>query len=219
GNIEIGQVGDHVGIELDDGTLQWTFIGGALSTTLTLIDALTDDVAVDNHVYSYKIKVPRPISVVETRLHRADGQDVPIVLTGRLDYELLSLKTTEATPNQVYYDKQLINADLLVWPVPIDMQEYLKFTARLPIQDIINLTDGFDIAQEFFLAIAWNLAPLIAPKHEKPVDLEMALIAKNMLEEALAGDSEDASVFFQVGGYGNYIDHGRYPNTRGGYGR
>ncbi len=60
GNIEIGQVGDPVGIEVDGDSIDWTFIAAALSTTLSLVTALTDSVAVDNHVYSYTEKTSRP---------------------------------------------------------------------------------------------------------------------------------------------------------------
>ena len=199
GNIEVGQVGDHIGIELDDDTIQWTNIGAAVaSTTLTLITTLTDDVAVDNHVYTYTSKTPMPVQLIECRLHKADDYETPLTITGRHFYTALSNKTTEGTPNQVFYDKQLTNGDFYVWPEPNNMQEYIRFTAKLPIQIMSELTDDFEIAQEWFEAIAWNLAPRLAPKYGKPIDQTMVLMGRDMLEEARISDSDNASVFIQV---------------------
>ena len=199
GNIEVGQVGDHVGIELDDDSLHWTFIAGALSTTLPLVTALTDTAALDNHVYSYKIKAPRPIELIETRLHKSDAQDVPLITAGRLDYELLSNKRISGTVNQVFYDKQLGNGVMEVWPMPSDMKDYLKFTAKIPIQDMVNLTDDFEVAKEWFLPIAWALAPLLAPKYEKPIDPAMLLMAETLYDEAMDADTENTSSYLQIG--------------------
>ncbi len=198
GNIEVGQVGDHVGIEQDDNTLHWTFIAAALSTTLSLVTALTDDAAIDNHVYSYTIKAPRPIEIIESRLHKAFDTDVPLIVGGRGDYELLSDKTSPGPVNQVFYDKQLINGEMNVWPAPVDMQEYLKFSAKIPIEDMTELTNDFAVAQEFYLAMAWHLAILLGPKHEKSIDPMMRDKADELLQEAMVTDTDDTPVFIQV---------------------
>jgi hypothetical protein len=198
GNIEIGQVGDHVGIELDDGTVQWTYIVAALSTTLTLLDALTDDVAVDNHVYSYTTKTRRPIEIIEARLVKASGYHTPLSIMGRHDYQTLSDKTAEGTPNQIYYDKQLTNGVMYVWQEPDDVQEYIQMTARIPIQDVDATTDNFEVADELFEMIAWNLAIRLFPKFGKPMDPLVKLTAKEMYDDAMAADSEDVPVQIQI---------------------
>ena len=199
GNIEIGQVGDHVGIELDDGTVQWTNIGAALSTTLTLITTLTDSVAVDNHVYSYTTKTPRPIELVEARLVRPDGRETPLVISGRQDYQLLSQKTNEATPNQIWYDKQLTNGIIRIWPEPDDVQDYIKFTARFPIQDLTMTSETFEVSDEWYEAISWQLAIRLAPKYERPIDPTMGLMAQDMWDKALSFDSENTSSIISMG--------------------
>ena len=56
---------DNIGIELDDGTIQWTTINGApAGSTVTLTDALTDDVASGNAVYVYTAKTNRPMKLL-----------------------------------------------------------------------------------------------------------------------------------------------------------
>jgi hypothetical protein len=198
GNVTIGQVGNHVGVELDDGTVQWTYIAAALSTTLSLAAALTDDVAVDNHVYSYTRKCERPIEIVEARLARPDGYETPLKVGGRHDYMMLSNKTSEGTVNQIYYDKQLDNGYIHVWPEPSDVQYYIKMTARYPIMDVDELEDDFEVAQEWFEAIAWNLAVRLFPKYAKPIDPGVKMMADEMLANAMASDTDNADIRFQI---------------------
>ena len=200
GNFEIGQVGDPIGIELDNDTLHWTFIAGALSTTPSLVTALTAAAAVDNHVYSYTSKAPRPVEIIECRLHRADDIEVPLIAGGRQDYARLSNKTSTGTPNQVFYDKQLDEGVLYVWLVPTDMQDYIKLSAKLPIQIMENLTDDFEVAQECLLLIAWNLAVLIYPKYHdgRFIDTATALMAERMLDDAKTSDSENVPITFRI---------------------
>ena len=212
GNIEIGQVGDPVGIEVDGDSIDWTFIAAALSTTLSLVTALTDSAAVDNHVYSYTEKTSRPIEIVESRRITAEGTDVPIIPSGRLDYELLSDKRTPGIVNQIYYDKQLGNGIIKAWPMTTNMKEYLKFTARIPVQDLDELTNDFEVAQEWFEAIAWNLAIRLFPKHEKTIPPDVKLQAQEMLDDAMATDSENTSSYIQIGmGW-----HGQAAGSRSG---
>lgn len=198
GNIEIGQVGDPVGIELDSGSMQWTYIGAALSTTLTLVTALSGAAAENNHVYSYTIKPPRPIEIIEARLHKTDDTETPLSIIGKHEYMSISDKTSEGTPNQIYYDKQLDNGNLYVWQEPDDVQEYIKFTARLPIQDLDNLTDDFEVGQEWYEALAWNLAIRLYPKYGKTVDPFVKIQAMEFLNEAKDSDAENTSVFIQI---------------------
>jgi hypothetical protein len=199
GSIEVGQVGDPIGIELDSGSVQWTYIASALSTTLTLVTALTGAAATDNHVYSYTIKSPRPIELIEARLHRSDDIETPLMLSGKHDYMLISNKTSEGPPNQLYYDKQLTNGYLYVWPEPDDVQDYLKFTARLPIQDLDSLTNDFEVGQEWYEPIAWNLAWRLVPKYGKPIDPAFKIVSEQMFEDALTSDSENTSTFIRMG--------------------
>ena len=197
GNIEIGQVGDHIGIELDSGAMQWTNIGNALSTTTTLIAALTGAAATDNHVYVYTKKTERPNVILEARLHRSDDLERPIEIVGRTTYQRLSDKTTEAPINQVWYDKQLTNGILTVWPEPNSVKDWIKFTARIPIQDADSTSDNIEVAQEFFEAVSWQLAVRLFPKYNKGAipDPKFIALADRFLADAIITDADNDSVF------------------------
>ena len=45
--------GDNLGIELDDGTVQWTMVDTIATLTVTPADALDGAASTDNHIYSY----------------------------------------------------------------------------------------------------------------------------------------------------------------------
>lgn len=195
GNIEVGQVGDPVGIELDGGSVQWSYLGSALSTTITPIDALTGAAATDNHVYSYTERTPRPVSILESRLRRSSGYDTPLNPMSRDEYQRLSNKTNEATPNQIYYDKQLTNGILNVWPEPNDVQDFILMSIRIPIQIIESLTNDIEIADEFGEMLAWNLALRLFPKYQRPIDPLVAAMAAQMYDDALMSDNEDTSIY------------------------
>jgi hypothetical protein len=198
GNIEVGCVGNHVGIELDDDTLQWTWIGAALSTTLTLVDALTDDVAVDNHVYIYEDKLPRPLEIADAMLMQASGYERPLSIKTKDEYRRLTNKTERGSVNTVYFDPRRGNAQMSIWQSCNDIQEYITFTARIPIEDFDANTDDPDFPQGWLLTLAWNLAVLIAPKFGAVLTPIFELKASNMLQRLSDFDREYGSVYFST---------------------
>lgn len=199
GNIEIGCVGDHIGIELDGGTVQWTYFAAALSTTITPVTALSGAAAIDNHVYSYTTKAQRPLEISDARLVRTDGTESPLNdPISRDEYMLLSNKDSPGSPNQIYFDPQRTNAVIKTWPVCNNVKQHIKFTGRYPVQDVDDLTDDIDIPQEWFEALSWNLAIRLAPKYGKPIDPALILLAREFKETAEGFDAEKASTFIQV---------------------
>lgn len=198
GNIEIGCVGDYVGIELTSGSMQWTYIGAALSTTLTLITTLTGAAAIDNHVYSYTVKTPRPVEIIEVRLHDSNDLERPLISVSREEYQMLSDKSSSGTPNQIFYDPQTIEGIMKIWPSCNRVKEYIKFTARLPIQDVDNLSNDFEFPQEWFEALAWNLAVRLYPKYGKPIDQGVLMVASGMIQGIRGFDREYQSSFIQI---------------------
>lgn len=198
GNISIGQVGDFIGIELDSGAMQWTYIGAALSTTTTLVDALTGAVAVDNHVYVYSEKVQRPVEIIEARRRNADDKDIPLTILSRDQYMALSDKVSEGTPNSIYYDAQVTNGIVRVWLEPNDMKNRIYMTIRRLIADFDAAGDDADFPPEGLEALKFNLAIRLAPEYGKKVSPEVIFLANSTKAALVAGDRENTSVFFSV---------------------
>lgn len=194
--------GDYIGIELDDGTLQWTTVNGAPSgSTITLTANLTDSAAVDNHVYTYTTRSQRPLAVLEVRRVMADGKEVPITVGSRLEYMALSDKTSTGPPIQVYYDPQLTNGQLYVWQACDDVQELIKMTVQYPIQDFDANTNDADFPQEQMRALKFNLALDLALEYDKEPTAFLIAIAESTKNAIKGFDQEDTSVFFQPEGW------------------
>jgi len=200
GNIEVGCVGPHVGIELDSGAMQWTWAAAALTTTITLADGATSAAAVDNHVYIYNEEIQRPLEISNVTLQMASGYERPLNLITRDEYKRLPNKTDTGSANCVYYEPLRTNGKMSVWLACSDVQEYIKFTARIPIEDFDASTEDPDFPQEWLLALSWNLAVLIAPKFEKVLSQQFEAKAFGFKKLVSEFDREQGSVYFQVGG-------------------
>jgi hypothetical protein len=191
--------GDYIGIELDDGTVQWTTVNGTpAANVVTLTAALTGAAAIDNHVYNYTSKVQRPLEITEARLRNADGKDRPLSIKSRDEYMLLSDKTSTGPANIVYYDPQMTNGKLYVQPACSDVQEYIVFSCRIPIEDFDSQSNDPDFPQEWLLPLANDLAVLIAPKYGRQLSPEFIATAREMLKDVSDFDREQASVFFSI---------------------
>lgn len=194
--------GDNIGIELDDGTLQWTTVNGVPSSNVvTLTATLTDDVAVDNHVYSYTNIAQRPLRLYDGRLKINDGNEIPIVQISRGTYKSLPTKTTVGKPTQYYYDPQLDNGKLFIWPTSDSVKDTLLFSAQRQIADLDNASDNLDFPQEWLKAIIWSLAvdmaydyqiPTTNPQHFQSLEARAA----KYLEDVENFDVENVSINF-----------------------
>jgi hypothetical protein len=148
-----------IGVELDDGTLQWTTVNGAPSgTTVTLSAALTDDVNVDAAVYCYESGIARPLDITEARIVLSSGTETPLTLLTRNEYMALSDKDSIGRANSIYYDATLDTGTLKVWAAATSVSDYLKVSARLPFDDFDSDDDNADFPVECLRALKWNLA-------------------------------------------------------------
>ena len=159
---------DNIGIQLDDGTLQWTDIsaGGVVdSTNLNLDASLTDDAAVDNNVYTYTTIIDRPLVITEARLYYDAGNEITLNPLNRDEWMELSNKETNGTPTSWYYDPQLDNGIFYLYPRPNEVSYYIKATARMPIQDFDAAGNDPDFPQECYRPIKFMLAEEISHEY------------------------------------------------------
>ena len=194
--------GDNIGIELDDGTLQWTTVNGVPSSNIvTLTATLTGAAAIDNHVYNYTKIAQRPLRLYDGRLKIDDGNEIPIVPISRGTYKSLPTKTTVGKPTQYYYDPQLDNGKLFIWPTSDSVKDRLLFSVQRQIEDLDNASDNLDFPQEWLKAIVWNLAvdmaydyqiPTTNPQHFQSLEARAA----KYFEDVENFDVENVSVNF-----------------------
>ncbi len=74
-------------------------------------------------------------------------------------------KDNDSEPVAVYYDPQLDNGTLYVWPSPSGTYT-LKFSAKQYIEDFDNQNNTPYFPSEWLDAIVYNLAQRLCPKYE-----------------------------------------------------
>lgn len=196
--------GDYIGIELDDGSMYWTTIVSSTSTTVTITDAIEtgDTVAIDRDVYFYTTKAERPLMIVPDQIWIklvSDGSTRPITLISREEFWRLSNKDSDGSISQAYFDPALTNAVLRTFTQPSSVVEVLEFIAQMPIEDMDDAANDFDVPQEWYLAIKFNLALILAPSHgvRREQYNNIKELAINYLAEAESFDTEKTSVFIR----------------------
>jgi hypothetical protein len=189
---------DHIGIELDDGTRQWTTVSTAAGTTVTIGAALTGAAASGNSIFAYTTKLERPLKIIEARRRDSAGNDLPLRLISRDEYMRLPTKATTGTVTQVYYDPQLTNGVLYTWPTASDVDDILRFTFRRTVEDFDGTANTPDFPQEWLAALKFNLAIHLAPEYEKEVSTTLAALALSTLDGLRGWDKEDTPTFFGV---------------------
>src|SRR3990167_3080067 len=160
---------DYIGIVVDDGTTHWTQFNGTPSGTTIVIDTgLDDSAATDNYVFTYTTKLQRPLRVVHARpIHRSSSLETAMIpLLSRLDYRSLPNKTSSGVPTQFYYDPQLGNGKLHVWPVASDSESAVNFTFYRPIEDFDAQGDTPDLPQEWISTLIYLLAVELCPEYD-----------------------------------------------------
>lgn len=203
---------DYIGIELSDGTVQWTVVNGTPTGSAIAIDtALTGAASDDGVVFSYTTKILRPTRLLSARRRSADSSiDIPLTIIERPDYFDQPNKSLAATPTMAYYDPQLVTGQLYLWSAPSDETETIRFTFERPLEQFDALTNTADFPQEWLEPIAYNLAYRLAPGTSFPLS-ERALLRTDAMEmkaKLLGFDREYGSVFLQPdfaagGGYGS----------------
>jgi len=187
----------YIGIELDDGTRQWTTINGAPSgTTVTLTTALTSAAASGNSVISYATKLTRPLRILDGFTRQSGGNDVPHLLISREQYNRFGMKSSSGTTIQSYYDIQANAGHYYVYPTTSDVSQIIYIEFDKAIEDITGATDDFDMPQEWGEPTKWGLALRFGFEYGIPKDkLKMiAAMAKDTFDLVNGWDQENASI-------------------------
>jgi hypothetical protein len=198
--------GDYIGIELDDGTRQWTTVNGAPSgSTITITATLTDTVAVDNTVIAYTTKINRPLRVLRaTTKDLSNNSESMMSPSGYDEYFDLPVKTTPGRPNNFFYDRLISGSTpytgtLYLYPVTNDVNKIITLSYQEPLYDMVNTTDYSDFPQEWLSPIIKNLSCEIAPFYGKYTELQqLKPIAAEELAIVQSFDGDDSPIRFSL---------------------
>lgn len=203
--------GDQIGIELDDGTVDWTTVNGApAGSTITITTGVTTAASSGNRVYGYTAsseRVQKPIRIIEANTLAVDTNiRTEIDVEDEQDYFNQSNPATTGTPNLIYYtirpssDTALeTNGQIFVWPRFFGGDYVVEFTYQRPFQDFDASSDNPDFPQAFHLPLMLELAALLGPKFGVPMDERKALHSEAAMyrEQALTTIAPQGSLSIQ----------------------
>jgi hypothetical protein len=195
---------DYIGIQLDNGYLQWTTVSSIPNSTSVVISAaLADTAAVGNIIYDYTNKINRPLRVVSGRRNSNINIDTPLYIYSYAEYFDLPNKTTSpSTPTGFLYNPQLNAGLFYVWPVPTLVTDKINFTYEDCLQDITNVTDTPDFPQEWLEVLTLQLAVRLSYRYGKRNGIDKLKNDADMMLENIKGwDNEDGSLYFQRSSY------------------
>lgn len=198
---------DYVGIELTDGTRQWTTISSVPDSTSIIVNAaLTGAAASGNTVVAYTSKINRPLRIIRaTRLNLDTNTETQLTCIGHDEYFNTPVKTQEGAPNNLYYDRLISGSTpytgtLYLFPTPNDVNDVIVFSYQESLADITNTTDYADFPQEWGYALIINLACELAYHYGKYQELQMLQPkADKELEIVQRFDSDDAPIDINLG--------------------
>jgi hypothetical protein len=199
---------DHIGTVLADGTVHWSTVASKSSSSITIASGIADAASDGAAVFTYTTGIVRPLKIVDARRYDiASGTETPISesqggLMARLDYMALPNKAQTGTVTRAFYDPRRSDQDghLYLWQPPATVTDIVKFTWHRPIMDFDSAADNPDLDQEWFDAIAFNLALSISTEFDVTAD-RVALItqqAAQYLDDVSGDDREGESLYMQV---------------------
>lgn len=188
-----------IGISQGDSTVFWTTVNGApVGDVVTLTAAITEDVSAGAIVYAYSTtnRITRPLRVISAYMIDTAGDNrFPINVVSKDEWLSLGTHDAQSVPNQVWYDPQLVNGVLHVYPQFYTGDYVMEITYHRPFEDFDASTDTPDFPQEWYLSIIMDLAALLGGKYGVPISerRELKQEAQMWHELALSNGTEEGS--------------------------
>ncbi len=154
---------------------------------------------------SSAIATDKPLRMSAGFFHNGTSNiDIPMVVLTRDEYNRLGNKTATGQPVQFWYNPEKTTGTLHVFPVPnaaaAASGNFLKLIYQRPFEDFNAATDTPDFPQEWFQAVKFGLAEVLAPEYGVPLEQYSHLrkVAKEYKDLALSMGTEEGSFNFQV---------------------
>lgn len=197
-------IGDYLGVVLDDNTRYWTTIANIVSTTVDFTPGTLPAAATSgNKVNFYTTKLERPFDVTSANRLRTNGtetNEVPLSYLSYQDFHELPNKATESIPTMYNYDRQLDSGVIKLWPLPSDLTFDLTVVLEKRLADFDLQENTPDFPQEWFRALVLNLAVECSPMMGKNVGQSfqnLKLEADNALSLVSGFDNEQGSLMLE----------------------
>ena len=194
--------GDFVGIELNDGTIQWTTISGTPGATLTIAagGGLTAAANAGNYVWWFTSRAQRFPVLEYAVLEDENRIDMPLyVFRDVQEYESLSAKTTSGDPTSVLVEPARLNTALTFDAQPSDVTRVVNMTVLYPAEDYDAASNDIAFPQEWFAALEWELTLRCAPAYGVTWSPEMEKNYQNATGIARQVNEANTALSFEPG--------------------
>lgn len=186
--------GNPIGVIGSDNDLQWFTISSFVAdTSVTLSSALLTDVAQYAVIYTYTLNSFIPVvRIIDVRRKQVEDYEVPINFLSREDYMSLPNKDQPGNAIQAYYSRQIPYGTMYVWNAPSSAVPVLRFTYERKLQIMTEAEQTFDVPENWYDAIVYNLALRLIPVYgcapQRKADL--VILAQSSLDMALGFDTD-----------------------------
>lgn len=193
---------DIVGIELDDGTIQWTTISGTPAATMTVGVALTGAAAAGNYVWWFTSRAQR-FPVLESAVLRNENyNDIPLsVYKDAIQYDMGVVdKYADGTPTSILFEPLRIATRITLGSQPTDVTDTIVLTALYPSEDYDATTNDIAYPQEAFRFLSWELSFEIHPAFGVTWTAAMEKLRQEARAEWMNLNPENSFLYFRPGG-------------------
>ena len=193
---------DIIGIELDDGTIQWSTVSSISAGDTVTIPAtgLTGAAASGNAVYWFTSRAQRFPDIEAAVLRDENMVDIPLgIYTDVQQYESLTNKTADGDPTDILIEPLRLNTRVTCNIQPNDVTKRIVMTVIYPAEDYDATTDDIAFPQEFYAALEWELAFRLSPKFGKPWTQEMQMNYDKHVGMAIGLNPQNTSMHFEPG--------------------
>lgn len=145
----------------------------------------------------------RPLRITEAFI-RDGTTDTPLNIISKQEYVAIGDKSATGVPNSIYFEPTLTKSTLYVYVAP-DADAATNKTIHLWVErmvsDMTSGTDSFEVPQEWYRALKWNVALELAPEYgladKKPALMSrIETYAQKYHMEIRDWDREDTPIFF-----------------------
>lgn len=173
----------------------------ALRTTAIPLSATVNTYSIGTGL---TVNTDKPLKIIRAwNRDITSNVDIPMRILTRQEYDILGNKTSAGNPIQIYYDPQRDSGVLKVFPTPSTLEatnNQIYITYQRPYEDFDTSTDTPDFPQEWYMAVLYGLAVVLAPEYGLPIDQRQVLgrEAADIKVAAMSFGTEEGSLYFQA---------------------
>jgi hypothetical protein len=151
------------------------------------------------------LTIPRPLRIMTAFIRSPEDYDTDLMVISRQEYDIIGDKSTEAIPNQIYYDVQLENGQMYVYNSPALEGYSIYALTQRQFEDMNEAANSFDFPQEWFQALKWGLCSELAEEYgvdENKIG-RLQMKADMYVAECFDWTQEESSVYFTMDSRGH----------------